>query len=242
MEATFENAEYLSSSAFDNILQKLRAMVAGIADADIKGALQKQLDDLEVQTQGERNPFKLLVNSIKEYNAAADGSIEKTAKFKKMFTSIAASISMVKDGFDSVVNGLKDLGLAGDEVTQELLGDISEMMGGAATLAKGISTGNPMDIISGGVSLITSAISVFDSTSRRIKREMKQHEKQLQALQRIYSQIQFNVENAVGDDYYKEQQKAIENLQKQKKEYEELSRLESRKKRKTVMIVKYRSI
>ncbi|KXU57860.1 tape measure protein [Prevotella bivia] len=228
----FENAEYLSSSAFDNILQKLRAMVAGIADADIKGALQKQLDDLEVQTQGERNPFKLLVNSIKEYNAAADGSTEKTAKFKKMFTSIGASISMVKDGFDSVVNGLKDLGLAGDEVTQELLGDISNMMGGAATLAKGIATGNPMDIISGGVSLITSAISVFDSTSRRIKREMKQHEKQLQALQRIYSQIQFNVENAIGDDYYKEQQKAIENLQKQKKEYEELSRLESRKKKK----------
>lgn len=228
----FENAEYLSSSAFDNILQKLRAMVAGIADADIKGALQKQLDDLEIQTQGERNPFKLLVNSIKEYNAAADGSTEKSVKFKKMFTSIGASISMVKDGFDSVVNGLKDLGLAGDEATQELLGDISEMIGGAATLAKGIATGNPMDIISGGVSLITSAISVFDSTSRRIKREMKQHEKQLQALQRIYSQIQFNVENAIGDDYYKEQQKAIENLQKQKKEYEELSRLESRKKKK----------
>lgn len=228
----FANAQYLSSSAFDEVLTKLKTQVEAIGDVDIKTRLMQQLEELERQVLGNKNPFKLLVNSIKAYNAAADGTPEKSKKFAQMFDSIAGSIDFVKQGFDSVVGGLKELGLAGDEVTQDLLGDISNMMGGAAQLAKGISTSNPMDIISGGVGLITSAISLFDSTSRRIRREMKQHEQQLKVLQRAYSEITWRVDNAVGEDYYKQQRKAIENLKRQQQEYQELARLEQSKKSK----------
>lgn len=228
----FANAQYLSSGAFDSVLADIKRQVEAIGDVDIKARLTQQLEQLEQQVLGNRNPFKLLVNSIKAYNAAADGTPEKGKKFAQMFDSIAGSIDFVKKGFDSVVNGLKELGLAGDEVTQEMLGDISDMMGGASQLAKGIATTNPMDIISGGVGLITSAISLFDSTSRRIKREMKQHEKQLKILQRAYSQITWQVDNAVGEDYYKQQRKAIENLKRQQQEYRELARLEQSKKSK----------
>lgn len=228
----FANAQYLSSGAFDTILADLKKQVETIGDVDIKTRLSQQLEQLEQQVLGNKNPFKLLVNSIKAYNSAADGTPEKSKKFAQMFDSIAGSIDFVKQGFDSVVNGLKELGLAGDEVTQEMLGDISNMIGGAGQLAKGIATSNPMDIISGGVGLITSAISLFDSTSRRIRREMKQHEQQLKVLQRAYSQITWRVDNAVGEDYYKQQRKAIENLKKQQQEYKELARLEQSKKSK----------
>lgn len=228
----FANAQYLSSGAFDTILADLKKQVETIGDVDIKTRLSQQLEQLEQQVLGNKNPFKLLVNSIKAYNSAADGTPEKSKKFAQMFDSIAGSIDFVKQGFDSVVNGLKELGLAGDEVTQEMLGDISNMIGGAGQLAKGIATSNPMDIISGGVGLITSAISLFDSTSRRIRREMKQHEQQLKVLQRAYSQITWRVDNAVGEDYYKQQRKAIENLKRQQQEYRELARLEQSKKSK----------
>jgi len=227
----FANAQYLSSSAFNEIVESLRKQVEAIKDADIRGALLGQLEGLESQVLGNKNPFKLLTNAIKEYKNA-ENDLSKSKSLSKMFGSLADSIDMVKGAFDSVVGGLTELGLAGDEVTQELLGDISEMMGGAATLAKGISTGNPMDIIQGGVSLITSAINVFDSTSRRIKREMKEHEKQLRALQSAYNDISFNVETAVGNNYYTEQLQAIENLKKQQIEYNELARLEQSKKSK----------
>lgn len=228
----FANAQYLSSGAFDTILADLKKQVETIGDVDIKTRLSNQLEQLEQQVLGNKNPFKLLVNSIKAYNSAADGTPEKSKKFAQMFGSIAGSIDFVKQGFDSVVNGLKELGLAGDEVTQEMLGDISNMIGGAGQLAKGIATSNPMDIISGGVGLITSAISLFDSTSRRIRREMKQHEQQLKVLQRAYSQITWRVDNAVGENYYKQQRKAIENLKRQQQEYRELARLEQSKKSK----------
>ena len=228
----FANAQYLSSGAFDRILQTLRQQVEQIGDVDVRTKLMNQLDGLERQVQGSKNPFKLLVNSIKEYNKAADGSPEKGKKFSQMFESISGSIGFVKEGFDSVVNGLKELGLAGDEMTQEMLGDISNMLAGADQLAKGIATGDPLSIIQGGVSLITSAISLFDSTSRRIRREMKEHEKQLKLLQRTYAQLSWETDNAVGEGYYSSAKKEIENLKQQQRENQELARLEQSKKSK----------
>lgn len=61
---------------------------------------------------------------------------------------------------------------------------------------------------------------------------MKQHQKQLTVLQRMYSQVQYEVENSVGENYYTNQQKAIENLKQQQQEYQELARLEQSKKKK----------
>lgn len=231
-QTLFQNAQYLSSSAFDAILEELRKMVQGIQDSNVRAALNAQLDGLQQQVVGSKNPFKLLVDSIKQYEKAADGTIEKKQQFVQMFTAIGSSIDLVKGSFDSIVGALKDMGLAGDEMTQEILGDISNMMAGSAQLAKGIASGNPLDIIQGGVSLITSAINLFDSTSRRIRKEMKQHEKQLKVLQRAYAQLSWETDNAVGEGYYTSAQKEIENLKKQQKEYQELARLEQSKKSK----------
>lgn len=228
----FNNAQYLSGKAFDNIKEQLRKLVEQIEDSGIKAALLRQLEDLERETQGSKNPFKQLVKSIKEYQQASDNTTDKKEKLINMLGDVSTAADKVKQSYDSIVDGLKKMGLAGDEETQAMLGDISEMMGGIGTLSKGISTGDPTAIISGGVSLVTSAISLFDSTSRRIKREMKQHQKQLTILQRMYSQVQYDVENSVGEDYYTSQQKAIENLKQQQKEYEELARLERSKKKK----------
>jgi tape measure domain-containing protein len=228
----FNNAQYLSGKAFTNIKEQLRKMIEQIEDSNIKDALLDQLDSLERETQGSKNPFKQLVNSIKEYQQAGDGTAEKKQKLVNMLGDVGSAADMCKQSFDSIVDGLKKLGLAGDEETQAMLGDISEMMGGISQLSKGISSGDPTAIISGGVSLITSAISLFDSTSRRIKREMKQHQKQLTVLQRMYSQVQYEVENSVGENYYTNQQKAIENLKQQQEEYQELARLEQSKKKK----------
>ena len=43
----------------------------------LRNALTKQLDELEQQTQGSRNPFRLLTKSIKEYNKAVSGTTAK---------------------------------------------------------------------------------------------------------------------------------------------------------------------
>lgn len=225
----FENAEYLGSSAFDKIVAGLRKQVEAVGDVDIKNDLLKQLEQLEQQTQGMKNPFKQLVKSIKEYKAAGD-DVSKQKALAKTFTSLANSIDIVSKSFDAVVGGLKKMGAAGDEETQGMLDDVGGLVEGAGQLAAGYASMNPAQMIEGAVGMVTSAISLFDSTSRRIKREMAEHEKQLKSLQTTYNQISFEVDNAVGESYYDKQKEAIANLQEQIKENEELARLEQSKK------------
>lgn len=225
----FENAQYLSSSAFDKIVAGLRQQVEAVGDVDIKNDLLKQLEQLEQQTQGMKNPFKQLVKSIKEYKAAGD-DVSKQKSMSKMFNSIAGSIDIVSQSFDAVVDGLKKMGAAGDEETQAVLNDVSGLIDGAGKLAEGYASMNPVQMIQGGIGMVTSAISLFDSTSRRIKREMKEHEARLKSLQDAYNQISFEVDNAVGEDYYRKQKEAIANLKDQIKENKELARLEQSKK------------
>lgn len=226
----FDSAQYLSSSAFDEIVKGLRKQVDAIKDADVKKALQKQLNDLEQQTQG-NNPFKALVKGIKEYDSAVD-KLGKKKALEKLFSGLVGSIDQIKSSFDSVVEGLKDMGMAGDESTQSVLDDVSGLMGGVGDLAAGYASMNPAQMIQGAVGVVTNAISLFDSTSRRIKKEMAEHEKNLKHLQSVYNDITFKVENAVGNEYYTEQLAAIENLKQQTKEYNELARLEQSKKSK----------
>lgn len=225
----FENAQYLGSSAFDKIVAGLRKQVEAVGDVDIKNDLLKQLEQLEQQTQGMNNPFKQLVKSIKEYKAAGN-DVSKQKSMSKMFNSIAGSIDIVSQSFDAVVDGLKKMGAAGDEETQAVLNDVGGLIEGAGQLAAGYASMNPVQMIQGGIGMVTSAISLFDSTSRRIKREMAEHEKRLKSLQNAYNQISFEVDNAVGEDYYKKQKEKIANLKDQIKENQELARLEQSKK------------
>lgn len=225
----FENAQYLGSSAFDKIVAGLRKQVEAVGDVDIKNDLLKQLEQLESQTQGMKNPFKQLVKSIKEYKAAGD-DVSKQKSLAKTFNSLAGSIEQVSQSFDAVVGGLKKMGAAGDEETQSVLNDVGGLIDGAGKLAEGYASMNPAQMIEGAVGMVTSVVSLFDSTSRRIKREMAEHEKRLKSLQNTYNQISFDVDNAVGEDYYKKQKEKIANLKDQIKENKELARLEKSKK------------
>ena len=227
----FENAQYLGSSAFDKIVAGLRKQVEAVGDVDIKNDLLKQLEQLEQQTQGVKNPFKQLVKSIKEYKAAGD-DVSKQKSLAKTFSSLAGSIDIVSKSFNSVVDGLKKMGAAGDEETQSVLNDVGGLVEGAGQLAAGYASMNPAQMIEGAVGMVTSVVSLFDSTSRRIKKEMAEHEKRLKSLQNTYNQISFEVDNAVGEDYYKKQKEAIANLKDQIKENKELARLEQSKKSK----------
>lgn len=94
----------------------------------------------EVET---RNPFKALVNGIKEYSSATDDESKKKS-FKKMFEGASSSIDLVKGAFDSVVGGLDKMGVSMDDQTKAVLNDISGIAQGASTLAQGIATGNPL--------------------------------------------------------------------------------------------------
>ena len=96
--------------------------------------------------------------------------------FKSTFSSIGSSIKFVSSAFDSVVSGIKNMGISMSEETQAILGDISGIMQGAEQLATGISSGNPLGIIQGSIGLLSSAFDLFNSKDRKAEKSIKGHQ------------------------------------------------------------------
>lgn len=137
---------------------------------------------------------------------------------KDTFASVSSTIDFVSGTFDSVVGGMKKMGVTMDEETEHVLGDISQMMDGASQVAQGIATGNPLSIIQGSVGFLSSVFDLFNSRDRKAERSIKEHEKAVTRLGRAYDQLQHQVNKALGETVYQNQSAMIRNLRQQQVE------------------------
>ena len=187
--------------------------------AALRDRIEKITDEI-----GRKNPFKGLSEAIRKFKSG-DGNFKDIAK------NAGASLDQVGSMFNSITDGLVKMGAAGDEESQKMLKGIGEMVGGAATLAKGIATGNPADIIAGSVQLLTAAIDVFDKKSREANRTIKKNTEQVNNLQKAYE----NLERAISKTYSTKAASLIEdeqrNLEQQRRLIQDNIRAEQSKKK-----------
>lgn len=231
-ENLFGNLDDLTTQQLDSLIAKVEAqrLQLGIEldpkDLEVVFSnLEKAKNELR-----ERNPFKALSNAIKEYNKEVDGSKKKDA-LKDIFKGAASSIQLVSASFDAVVGGLNKMGLAGDEVTQQLLGDIGEMLGSAGQLAEGIATMNPVSMIQGGIGLITSAFNVFNVHDRKAERAIQKHATAVKDLETAYKALEHSVKSALGETVYDNQKALINNMRQQQQHLAAMAREEEGKKK-----------
>ncbi|HHT23173.1 MAG TPA: hypothetical protein GXZ87_07680 [Bacteroidales bacterium] len=210
----------------------------------------KDIDKTQVSrenSKNENNPFAKLLSGLNKYKGAKKelddkrGStsaedlvkLEDTANkaLKSTAEASAEALMGVQAILGSVVGALDQLGALTEEEKQTA-NEVIGMVGGAAELAQGIATGNPIGIITGAVNLLSNAISFFDFKSKKIAKQQKEHKKNLEELSRAYNNLQREVDKALGTDVYKKQKEAINNLQKQIAENERLIALENQKKKK----------
>lgn len=226
------NLDDLTTEQLNRLIQQIEAQRATLGVELDPADLQTILDKIEAARDivRERNPFKALAQAVKDYGKEVEGQSRKK-DLNRIFESAAASIDLVKGAFDSVVGGLTEMGMAGDEVTQKLLGDISELIGSAGTLAKGLVSGNPMAIIQGGIGVITGAFKVFNKQDRDAERALIKHANAVQALEKGYRDLERAVDKALGESVYKSQQALIANMQQQRYHLQQMWMAEERKKR-----------
>ena len=207
----FGDLDNLTISEIENLIQiiKSKAKDLKLDPINLDKVLEK-LKDAENEIKS-RNPFRSLVTHIKEYQKEADKT-KKKASLKEIFGDTSEVLGMVNECFDSVIGGLKNMGLAGDEETQKLLGSISNMVGSAGELAGGIASMNPAAMISGAVGLISSAFDVFDRRSRKANREIKQHQENVKNLEKQYRQLERETAKAIGSEKYSKQIEQVNNL------------------------------
>lgn len=211
-EQLFGNLDDLTTAQIQALIAKIEAQKARLGveldpkDLDVVLSKLREAKD-EVQT---RNPFKALSTALKDYKKDAS-----KANLSEVFKSVGATADLVKGSFDAVTGALSNMGLAGDEVTQQLLGDIGEMIGSAGQLATGIATGNPLGIIQGSIGLISSAFEVFNFRDRRAERAIKKHAAAVEELDREYKALEHAVDNALGESVYDNQKALINNMREQ---------------------------
>lgn len=227
-EQLFGNLDDLTTAQIQALIAKIEAQKAQLGveldpkDLDVVLSKLREAKD-EVQT---RNPFKALSTALKDYKKDAS-----KANLSEVFKSVGATADLVKGSFDAVTGALSNMGLAGDEVTQQLLGDIGEMIGSAGQLATGIATGNPLGIIQGSIGLISSAFEVFNFRDRRAERAIKKHAAAVEELERTYKALEYAVDNALGESEYDNQKALINNMREQQEHLRAMWEAEEDKKK-----------
>lgn len=176
--------------------------------------LNKQKVELKITTEGEEQLNVLQAALDKE-----TGQTESVSQgFKDAFKSIGSSIDFVSGCFDSVIGGIKKMGISMDEETEAILGDIGGMMDGASQLASGLATGNPLSVIQGSVGLLSSAFDLFNFRDRKAERSIKKHQETVKKLGYAYNELEHAVDKALGETVYQNQSAVIQNLRAQQNE------------------------
>lgn len=176
-----------------------------------KQELQGQID-MGVNVGNSMQVLDALIRKVE--SGKSSGDMMKDA-LKDVFSNVGSTLSLVSGTFDSVVQGMEKMGVSMDEQTSAILNDIGGILSGAAQAAEGIASGNPLAVIQGSISLLSSAFDLFNTRDRRAEKSIKKHQEQINILSNAYKQLEWQINKALGGEVYKNQQAAIRNMQQQ---------------------------
>lgn len=176
--------------------------------------LNKQKATIKLTVEGEEQLAVLNAALSKEEGTTKSVS----AAFKESFKSIGSSIDLVSGAFDSVVSGIKKMGVSMDEETDAILGDIGEMLEGAGQFAAGYASMNPVQMVSGAVGFLSSAFDLFNTRDRKAEKSIKKHQEAVTKLGYAYNALEHAVDSALGETVYQNQNAMIQNLRAQQNE------------------------
>lgn len=176
--------------------------------------LNKQKATIKLTVEGEEQLAVLNAALSKEEGTTKSVS----AAFKESFKSIGSSIDLVSGAFDSVVSGIKKMGVSMDEETDAILGDIGGMLEGAGQFAAGYASMNPVQMVSGAVGFLSSAFDLFNTRDRKAEKSIKKHQEAVTKLGYAYNALEHAVDSALGETVYQNQNAMIQNMRAQQNE------------------------
>lgn len=189
---------------------------------DKVGELEGNIDSLN-----RNNIFKTIENAIKRYKQAKkefeealdpDSKKDKTIAFEKaqtnLYDQISSGASSATEVINSLGSSLQELGIGGEDL-QNTLKSVTGALDGIGSITKGIASGNPVDIVTGSIKLLTSAINLFNTKDKKLEKQIKAYKDQLTSLGNAYKQLERDVQNSIGESIYTDQAAQIENLREQ---------------------------
>lgn len=216
-ELMFGDLDEISTRKLQELIDKINNLdgaYLGIEfDPKDLETLKEKIGEIKNEIK-ERNPFKALISSIKDYGKAVDDESKKKA-LSNMFESASSAIDLVGGTLDAVTSGMGKMGITMDEETQAIMNDLGGIMDGASQIASGIATGNPLSVIQGSIGLLSSAFDLFNFKDRKAEKQIKKHQEAISKLEKAYTQLSWAIDKALGGEVYKNQQAAIRNMKEQ---------------------------
>lgn len=235
----FASFEYMSRDAVKKYLLQVRERVTkerSLNNISQEEFLQKikAIDGALKDLGRGNNAFANVDNALKKWRDSVDKFGKGSREAKKDFKDLAGTVSNAADEVNSIIgdvaSSLEKLGVGGDGL-QDTLNSVMGVVGGIGDIGKGIATGNPVDIIKGSVQLLTSAIELFNVKDKKLQKKIEGYQKTLDALSASFKQLERDINNSVGESYYTDSAKAIENLTQQQKKYQAMLDAERGKKK-----------
>lgn len=229
--AMFGNLDEISTKKIEELIQKINKMggaYLGIQlDPKDLAELMEKLNAMKDEIK-QRDPFKALISSIKDYSNAADKESKKKA-FTDMMESGSESCKLLSSGLSDCSKMLVSFGMDSDSEAAEVLGNLTAIADGAAQVFEGIASGNPAAIFSGVASVVSSLADWISGDSAK-QRQIENWQKAIDKLSNAYKQLSWEIDNALGDSYYSTSKAAIQNMKEQQAYLQQMWEAEEDKK------------
>lgn len=164
------------------------------------------------------NPFKNAIDAVDHWRDTLSKVPADSVKAKNAFKNAAGAIGEAANGaadiVGSVAKGLDSLGIGGEQLQKDMA-NVQGMLGGIGDLAKGIASGNPVDIVKGSINLLTNAFELFNFKDKKTEKRIKAYQQQLKGLGKAFDDLERSINNSVGESYYADSESTIKNLRQQ---------------------------
>ena len=238
----FGNLDELTATQIEDLvaeIEKQFSSLSGVFDpVDLK-TIRDKLNEAKAVLYQE-NPFAQMAASLRAiFNNASKDSKTSANDVKKNWKQLGEATKSSFEFVSDAINSCAPLKDAIGEVGTTAISSLMSTAAVAVAVATAIKTAEKSSVI---LAIIQAALVVVNAVvdvikaicgnqDKQIEESIKKHEQQINRLSNAYNQLKWEIDKALGEEYYQKQGKAIENLRKQNAELREQARLEASKKK-----------
>lgn len=256
----FGELEYFSQDTLKRILAHFRKFKEENKENLSPDDLDRLKDGItRLETATTRNPFKALINSIREYKGALaeqkrakeefdkalnSGNVEEITKKQKQFTEaerkaaeerkkLANVLGQTQSAFNEAIQGINDMADAFggmSDAARDAMEDITNIANSGLDMAKNIASQNYIGAVASGIKMIGSIFKALSGDKKK-ERAIQREQRALNRLKTAYEELSHAANKAFNARQYSDQTNLIKNLEQQSVSLNNMIRAEASKKK-----------
>ena len=184
--------------------QQVKMLEAKVAEAkdflDVTGNTTEEEEELRKVLV---DTVALLRRATKEKITQAELDAKAKREAQERLRDSLATLNLIKQSVDGALDFARAMGVVNDEMA-DTIQSLSQIAVGIATLVKGIGTGDPLSIISGGLSVLGGLGGLFSGPEADRREELlRQNNEALELLRQEYARSLSIFEQVPGVEFQK---------------------------------------